>query len=173
MANSSPQFDPPTWVWPTVVVALLTGQLVVCGVIVFASSSDPTVAVEPDYYEKAISWDQQAAQRERSRQLGWSATVTVDPLTDRTGARAVGINLRDRNSDSICGAAVRATVFHHACARERFETEFNETADGRYVARLPLKRDGVWEFRIQAQRGSDVFTLTREQPVGLLGSVAK
>lgn len=161
------------WVWPSVIIALLGGQLVVCSVIIFASNSDPSVAVEPNYYQQALAWDQKALQRERNTQLGWSAILSVDSNADPSGYRTVEVSLSDRDGNAITGAAVQATAFHHAHARERFESEFRDLGEGRYAARFPLKSDGLCEFRIVAQRNGEIFTLVREQTIGFPGRTEK
>ena len=70
--------------WPWFVAALLAATAVGQGIMLYAATHDPTFAVVPDYYERAVAWDSTLAIEEASDALGWHATAT---LTRDGGAR--------------------------------------------------------------------------------------
>ncbi len=40
-------------------------------VVVYVATSDPSYAVEDDYYQKAVAWDEKRAQDRTERRSGW------------------------------------------------------------------------------------------------------
>ncbi|HEU5072633.1 MAG TPA: FixH family protein, partial [Polyangiaceae bacterium] len=97
--------------------------------------------------------DHQARARE-SQQLGW--TFQVEPRVDARGA-LVRVALRDRDQRPIVGAAVKATAFHNARSSQVHELEFRDEGGGYYSERLESHRPGLWEFRFEVLKGSQVF----------------
>ena len=65
--------------WPWILAGALTVQAAGIITMVTIASSDPSFAVEPDYYQRAVAWDSYAAQREASRALAWRAEVQIYP----------------------------------------------------------------------------------------------
>ena len=47
----------PGWWWPWFVVALLVATAGGQGIMLYAATHDPTFAIEPDYYQKAVAFD--------------------------------------------------------------------------------------------------------------------
>ena len=50
------------WYWPVVIVSLLVGGAAANIGFMIVANRDPTFAVEPDYYRKAVDWDRTMAQ---------------------------------------------------------------------------------------------------------------
>ncbi|MBI5865450.1 MAG: FixH family protein [Planctomycetes bacterium] len=144
--------------WPMLVVALLVGQFAVTGATIYLSQNDPHFAVEPDYYEKAIHWDDTARQRELNERLGWKYEVEVAPRPDAVGCRNVTLRLRDAQQKPIESAAVNVEMFHHAFAARRQNVSLTAAAPGVYGMNPEMRRSGVWELRFTVQRGDERFT---------------
>ena len=51
---------------------------------VVITSRDASFAVEPNYYAKALAWDQTMAQQARNEALGWSVSAQSSGRTGRT-----------------------------------------------------------------------------------------
>jgi len=150
-------------VWPAFVVGILSVSLTVCAITVVAATSDPSYAVESDYYEKAISWDESARLRAESEALGWSAVVAV--TEPEAGARALEVRLCLADGSPADGAAIRALAFHHARRGEAREIELEPVGGGGggvYRGALGPGRAGLWQVRLRAERGPDLFLLTRD-----------
>lgn len=135
--------------WPAAVVALIAFNMVVVGVTLYFAANDPSVAVEPDYYRRALDWDAEARQRAASERLGWRAMVRLE--ADRT----LRLRLEDRDGAPISGAGVRATAFAEARSGDRSELLLGEAAPGEYTAPFEPSRAGRWVFRVEAVRPSD------------------
>lgn len=147
--------------WPVILGSLLLLQAGgVIGMVV-VSGRDPSFAIEPDYYEKALAWDQTSRQREHSASLGWS----ID-LAPPGASGTLVLTLRDRLGRPLEGAAVTLETYHHARASDRATTKLPPAGDGRYAAPVPLQRAGLWEARITIVRGPDTFTATRQFRIG-------
>jgi nitrogen fixation protein FixH len=147
-------------------VALLAASAGANIALVVITSRDTSFAVEPNYYAKALAWDQTMAQQARSEALGWSLELRVDPAAAR-GRKTVTVRLADRAGAPIEGAEVTVEVFHNARASRILSAALNPEGQG-YVAVMPIDRPGLWEFRLRVTRGPEVFvaTLTRDVTEG-------
>ena len=164
------------WYWPWIIVALLVATAVGQGVMLYAATHDPSMAIEPDYYRKAVDWDTQMAQDSANRALGWTAQASVGGV-DANGAEVV-VRLGDAGGAAIGGARVRVTAIHNLDGARHVEGTLAERAERSYGARLPLHRPGMWEVRVDAVRGADHFTaslraeaaLAPARPTGVVAS---
>jgi nitrogen fixation protein FixH len=145
--------------WPLFVVGLLVAQAIGLAVMITIATSDPSVAVEPDYYEKAVAWDLTAASRAATEALGWTATIDAGPLSGKD--RELHLALVDRAGQGVTEARVHVEMFHQARSGDRLEADLVGMGAGGYVTRLPVTRPGLWEVRITARRGGDVAMLTQ------------
>lgn len=139
------------WRWPAAVVGLIGGNMLLVAVTVYFAVSDPSAAVESDYYQKAVEWDDQARQRAESDRLGWTMTVTR-----RAGDR-VEFALRDRDGGPVTGAVLGGLAFAEARASNRLAVAASEAEPGRYIASVEFNRGGLWRFDVEARRGVERF----------------
>jgi len=153
------------WVWPAIVVVLLVMQIVISGAAFVIATSDPAFAVEEDYHDKALNWDDTVAAREASAALGWKAAVRVGEI-DASGQRAVVVTLTDANAAPLAGAEVELIAFHHARAAEKLRAKLTPISGGIYAAKLAMPRDGWYEFRLVARRGESQFATIVKQNIG-------
>lgn len=145
----SPEPVPPrprAWLWPAIILGLLGGQVALSAIMIYVASSDPSFAVEPDYYQRAVSWDQ------RSRGAELTASVAIANAADLRGEREARFTIREADGRSLRGALVTVVAFHHGRAADRKQATLREQDDGAYAARLPLRRAGLWEFRLTIER---------------------
>lgn len=149
------------WLWPWGVFALFGVSVTVCTTTVLLATSDSTVAVEEDYYAKAVAWDEIAAELKASEALGWSFDARFETVAGKVPGDAplrVRLEIRDRQGAPISDAAVRSLVFHHADRGEAAEVEATPAADNdAYMIELPGTDRGLWQLRIRAERGEDLF----------------
>jgi nitrogen fixation protein FixH len=157
------------WYWPWFIVALLVATAAGQGVMLYAATHDSTFSLEPDYYKKAVAYDTVIKQERENLALGWTATATVGPLVD--GARDVVLTLTDGAAHPIPDAHVRVTAIHNLEGDHHIAQALSAQPDGRFAARMPLLRSGLWELRVDVMRGHDRFmpSLRVEAP----GSTAK
>ncbi len=166
--------DPPGqpgrwWVWPAIVVGLLLMNVTMCFTAVYLSQLDRSHAILPDYYQRAVDWDRSAAARRASAALGWTAAFSFGDAVSILGERAVTLHLTDRDGRPVDDADVRLHYFHHARGAERFDGRLNRLSPGVYIASLPMRRAGLWEFEIVAARGDQTFLDTQQQRIDSKG----
>jgi len=153
----------PRYFWIGLVIALLSLSVGVHAVLLIASINDPSFGVEPDYEQKARNYDQIQRQREASRALGWMADLTTLPAD--AGEVGVSVNLFDRYGKPLREAEVSLETFHVARSGHWVRGQLEPAGDGVYAATLPLRRSGLWEFRLRVVLGDDVFTETIRKSV--------
>ncbi len=143
---------------PGLIVAVIGVNLTFIGVTLFFALSDPSVAVEPDYYEKALAWDDISAQQRASDALHWTATVAT--RTSDSGDATIEVVLFDRNANEISGAAVSIEAFPAVRSRQRVQESLQPQGMGRYTFAFKPSHHGMWEIRLRAVRGDDIFVKT-------------
>ncbi|MGE0710599.1 MAG: FixH family protein [Planctomycetota bacterium] len=152
--------------WVGLVVALLGGSLALQLSMLGIASGDPSAVAEPDYYRKAVAWDEERAQQARNRELGWTVDVVAGASDAGDHTRALTLLIKDREGRPVEGLAAQVHMFHKARAGSPLDAVLPETAPGRYGERLSLQRVGRWELRLTLTRGSagaaQRFTLRRD-----------
>lgn len=142
--------------WPIGIATILFATVASNVGVILLTKDDPSFAVEPDYYRKAVEWDSTTARRARSDALGWQVTPQV---TVGTTSSTVALTLVDSAGAPVTGADVTGELLHIARAADMQPVTFMATADG-YAATVRMPRAGVWELRLQATRGDDTFLRT-------------
>jgi nitrogen fixation protein FixH len=151
------------WQWPWAIGGLL-GLCVAANVsLLVYANSDPGFAVEPDYYQKALDWDQHMAQERVNADLGWQATIRT--VASSQGTMRVSARLLDADGSAVAVDSVDVLAFHNARAMDVLEATLVRGQDGTYDAELPIRKGGLWEFRLQARRGDDLYTQIIKQDV--------
>lgn len=148
--------------WPWLLAAALLFTVAANVVMLFAANSDQNGSVvEPDYYRKAVAWDETMTQRAASDRLGWTAAATVE--RSRPGAAVTGevaVQLVDRTGRAVTAALVTAVAIHNADAGHPIALTLHERPDGRYAAPARIDHPGRWEVRVDAIRDDAHFVAT-------------
>lgn len=148
-------------VWPGFVVGLLGMSVTMVTITVVAAVGDPSFAVESDYHEKAMRWDDHVAQQRRNEELGWQVSVELGAMPGGDEP-AVRIRLRDNSGEPIEGAVISGSCFHYAAADRVQELTVTATEEpGVYAAPALLNRAGLWNLEFRAEAGGEVFTHKR------------
>jgi nitrogen fixation protein FixH len=151
-------------VWGSVIFGLLGLQLVLCVIGVTMATRNKSAAIESNYYDKALHWDEQKARSAASLALGWRVKLSVGEIAV-TGGRQVSVTVVDKNGAVVQDAKVTVGYFHHALPKETHEAELAPAAGGIYQAVLPVDRPGKWEFRLMVTRAEAVYGETILQEV--------
>ena len=144
--------------WPIAVAVILGATVALNLWVARLAGSDPSFAIEPDYYQKALHWDDEMAQQRANEALGWRLEPALAPI-DRAGARLT-VRLTDRAGAPLSGATVTVQALAVARASRSVHATLAPGA-GDYGAVLPLHTDGEWELRFEARRGAERFTAVR------------
>ena len=146
------------WGWPVGVSAILVATMGLNVWVYRVANDDPSFAVEPDYYQKAVDWDSTLAQRRQNLVLGWHLSPRLEAFTPNGGA-LLQVTLTDASGAPIRDATVRVAAFFNARANDIIDSTLVRDSAG-YAVRLPVKRGGVWELQFDVRRGAQRFTAT-------------
>jgi nitrogen fixation protein FixH len=141
--------------WALFPVVLLGSSLLGLGTLASIAMRDPSFALERDYYQRAVRFEDEQAQRAENQRLGYQLELEVHPAADR--ARLV-LTLSSKHGAPLPSASLRAEAFANARAADIREVEFRLGADGRYHAELDREVPGLWEFRVVVVNGPERFT---------------
>jgi nitrogen fixation protein FixH len=161
------------WLWPGIVIGMLTVHTLSGLIVVFIATSDPSHAVVPNYHEKAVAWDEQRAQQRAGEALGWTTQIEVALAADTLGQRTVRASIRDADGKPLTGASVTVKAYHHARANTIIEAQLKEAAPGQYIATMDLRRPGLWAFGVETSRGDESYLYTVNQQVGPLDGISR
>ena len=148
----------PGVLWPAVIAGALTLHVVGSLAMVYFATSNESFAVEPDYYQKALAWDDKRAQDRHNVELGWKLEFTVEPAAPGHDPK-ISVDLVDADGSPLNHAQVSLTAFFNARADDRLTADLM-AVDEHYETNLPMRRDGLWEFRFTVTRGEELFTHT-------------
>lgn len=147
------------WRWGGLILGLLASQLLIGFVAVWLAVGDPAWAVVPHYREKALHWNEWEQIHDASRRLGWQAAFAIHGTANALGERQVEIVLRDRAGRAISGANVQLELYHHARGSDVLMNGLSEnpSTPGLYVATVPARQPGLWEWRLDVQKADSRF----------------
>ena len=145
-------------IWPFFIVFLLGISVVANVILVIKATTDPSFAVERDYYAKAVSWDEHQQRQADSDALGWRAALKA------TRAR-LEVRLLDREGVPISDAKVTVEAFHNARANHLVAGVLTPEGGGLYALADRFDRPGLWEYRLVVDRADQRFVQTSQQEV--------
>lgn len=149
--------------WPIGIVAILATS--VAGNVAFmrAANNDPSFAIEPDYYQKAVAYDTIMSEAQSSAALGWSAHTSLE--LESSGGGLLQVQLKDRGGESIAADSVTAQAFFIARANDVAKTTLSRDESGMYRGHIPVLHMGQWEIRVDAYHNREHFISTVRQDV--------
>ena len=146
-------------VWPGLPIIILGGGVILNILMVSLAVRDGGYQYEPNYYQKAIKWDETIAQEKRNAALGWKLTFVNVPVVSSSNAQPFCISLKDKKGAVLDQTSVKAVAFHNAHSMQR-KTLLFQRKGALHCVTYPFKRGGLWEFRFTAKRINTIFTNT-------------
>jgi nitrogen fixation protein FixH len=119
-------------------------------VAVWYAVGDPALAVVPNYYDKAVRWDELRAVRERSAAMGWQVNLGWTPA-DPSGERQVTVQLLDANGKPVTVRDLSLECFHHARANEIQQVALTERSEGLFAGAAQLPQPGLYRMTMRAE----------------------
>lgn len=160
---------PPHVLWPGFVIGLLGMSATMITITVIAAVGDPSFAVEADYHERALRWDDHVEQQRVNAELGWHVAVELGTMP-QSGDPAMIVRLTDSSGAPIVGASIEGTCFHYAAANKVQALGFVPADEpGAYAAPALLIRAGLWQLRLRVESGGRVFTDRQTLELGRTG----
>ena len=143
--------------WPIAMTAVLATTVAANVWVAIIASDDPSFAIEPDYYKKAVAWDSTLAQARQNATLRWLLVPTLGPIAAAGGMR-LSATLTDSAGAPISGAVVRVAAMPVARADQVHEATLTASGAGEYGAQLDARVPGQWELRFDVRAGPTHFT---------------
>ena len=144
--------------WPIGITTVLATTVAANLWVMRIANDDPSFAIEPDYYRKAITWDSTLAQARQDSILGWHLTPRLQVVA-ATGKTRITATLTDSFGMPISGAVVKVAALPVARANQVHEVSLAAAAGaGEYAGQLDAQRQGQWELRFDVRAGSTRFT---------------
>lgn len=158
--------------WPWAVGALLLLILTINVAVFLAATGDGGAVIVDDYYRKAVEWDAGQAELAASRALGWTATLSFREVPEGLESAdgpgppntLVFVELADSLGRPVEGAAVTLEGSHRA--HERAWRAPAVPREGGYGAAFRLGPAGLWDWRIEARRGEELFLQAQVRELG-------
>ncbi|HEY9227934.1 MAG TPA: FixH family protein, partial [Gemmatimonadaceae bacterium] len=132
--------------WPYGIAAVLTLTVAANVALYYVAGRDPSFAIEPNYYAKALAWDSTLAQARRNQAFGWRVTPALAAFSRESGGARLSITVTDSAGTPIAGAVVRVYALYNARAGTVLESALRSDRDG-YSTHLAVTHSGQWELR--------------------------
>ena len=144
--------------WPIFLTSLISIHIVSVVVMVIVATHDNSFAIEPDWYQKGLHYEQTAQQQRANSRLGWSVQVERRPATDRHEPAQRDLH-RSRPWRQAHGKCRRRSGGLRPSPCQQPQVECSAAARGRTVrGDLAFEDPGMWEFRLViTPRQGDVY----------------
>lgn len=142
--------------WPAILIALLAGHMLLMVAAVSIATHDRSFVALPGYYERAVHWDQEQADRRQGQKLGWKIDVLASPQVDPLGRRIVSFHVTDAAGKPLKNASLNVRYFHHAQSATPQSlrlTEADADDPARFTVTTQLRNAGLWQFDLVVQAG--------------------
>jgi nitrogen fixation protein FixH len=138
--------------WIGFVIGLLAANVLAVSILIGESGNAPP-RVMPDYYRRAVAYEDVLVEERASQRLGWVATPTL-----RDGV--LELRLADRDAAPIRGAAVTVTVDPRGRTDRTATATLTEAEAGVYRGAVRGGPPGLYVVATVAVRAGDRFVHT-------------
>ncbi len=146
--------------WALMPIGLLTSSVLGVGWMAAVAVRDPNFALEHDYYQKALHWDQTQTQAADNQRLAFQFSAPTKILLNQHGLGTFEVRINDRNGRPVAGARVVADAFANAYSDDITQLTLSERAPGVYAAAVKAGHPGLWEFRVSMDANGGHATAT-------------
>ncbi len=151
--------------FPWLVIGLLSAHVAGMVLAVIIATGDHSFVALPDFYSKAVKWDQSQEAARKSDALNWKRTFTLSK-PDARGNRTVSVRFTDAKQASLPGLKVTAIVYPELLQTKTIDLSFSEDADGNYSAVFTPTHAGPIVVELRASRNDETFLSKAELFVG-------
>ncbi len=144
--------------WMFVPVLILGLGVGIAALTVSLAVAGHPVGAEPDYYEKALHWNETKAQLAVNDRLGW--TVSPELLGGAGGKAHLKLVVKDKHGVAVPADRAQVEAIPVRVAELRTTVDLDHTDAGTFEIDIPLRISGQWEFRVTIHRGDELYTDT-------------
>jgi len=138
--------------WILAIVGLLVANVVAMVILAVTSHVDKPEVI-PEYYQRAVHYDDVIDEAAVSRALAWQTDTAMDRDT-------VSVEVRDAAGAPVVGARVRVAGYQRAHAVDGYDLELSAIGPGQYRARH-AGRLGFHDLEVTIERGPEKFVTRR------------
>lgn len=153
--------------WPLIVTGMLAAHVGAMVLAVNIAGADGGNVVMPEYYDRAIGWDDHRRALARSERSGWSIDVTPAALANEDGTRDLRFLVRDESGALVDGARLSVRTWHHSIGELSESTARPSSERGVYVARTSMVRSGTWTCETAIDANGEAYV--DERTVRIVG----
>lgn len=162
-----------TWIsdhrWPIGITGVLLFSMGANAVLLYHATRPDAPRPMDGWYERSLTWDQELATREASRDLDWNATFAVPAGPEYASAmpRPIDLVLTGRDGAPVTGLTGTFTAHRPSDATLDNTGTVVELphAPGTYRALVTFPVDGLWE--VEARLASGALTWVGSQRLTL------
>ncbi len=134
------------WRWGSMIVGMLTLQVAGGIVAIVLATGDESVAIVPNYHQKALNWDDEVALRNASARLGWVAEM--NPTDGPSGTAGLAVRLRDQNGQLVEIESGSIEIYRHARAANVHRVRIPELSAGAIDLSECFDFGGLWQVSL-------------------------
>lgn len=128
--------------WGGFVVGLLSVQVLGGVFAIYLATGDPSVAVVPDYHEKALNWDEQIELQKQSAELNWNVQLNVTPAE---AGQSLVMQIKDDDGGFVRIKSGSVQIYHHARAGAVLRVPVSSPGEP-IVVKDCFSRSGLWQI---------------------------
>ncbi|MBM4342729.1 MAG: FixH family protein [Deltaproteobacteria bacterium] len=153
------------WHWPLWVVGLLAIPVAAHAYLIAKALHDPGLAVERDYYTRAVAWDAEMDQQRKNAALAWQVSGEPGPL--HADGASLRVHVRGADGQPVANAVVQVRARHNARPSEAADATGTTDAQGAVtVALRGLRSTGLHGFAIAVTAGDNRYTALLRRDIG-------
>jgi len=150
---------PPHIRWPLFVITLLLISIAASSYTLFMAQSDGGAAVVENYYTKAKAWDQTARAQTAGNAL--NIDLQIGEAKGENHMRMLEVVVRDSSGTPVSlSGMIRGRRPQLAAPVASVPLQPVEGQPGTYRQMLPVRERGIWDFEIDATRGTTAIQKT-------------
>ncbi len=146
--------------WPMLVVLMLLSHVTLMMVAVryATGGSQGEHAIVPDYYDKALAWDQTRATQSASDALRWRATLSTTQGASAS-QRTLSLTLLDADGQPVDTTDAVVHYYHLSQGQDVRRLQLLAVAPGRYEGTMSIHHPGFHQFELTCTRGPSKYVL--------------
>ncbi|OSM02559.1 FixH family protein [Magnetofaba australis] len=147
------RFEP----WPWVIVGILATALVVNATFIYLAGKSSNGLVIEGAYRRGITYNKEIDAARRQMELGWRVSLAGSEALQEGRQGAISLTVLDKSGQPVAGATVAGTLFRPTDQALDQPISMSEAAPGVYQAQITPAQRGIWDVKLKAQRGEDVY----------------
>jgi nitrogen fixation protein FixH len=144
--------------WPLFLMGFLAMSVTAQGILVYVATRPDVPQPIAGFYERSQRWDDESALRAASQKLGWTVRFAI-PKGEHYLAgmpRPVDVQIMGKDGQPVTGLSGALLAQRPSDQRLNVRGKLTELphAAGRYRSLVRLAMPGIWELRVDANRGA-------------------